>query len=100
MKNVILSADGDRYVYCIPDESADNLEKYCMEFCDDWLKTSPNADKYRVNGILYYNQSDFIEYLNKWVFPEKRSKLVENLGWIPFDAPVPDKYKECPQFNF
>lgn len=38
MKDVILSAGGYRYVYCIPDEAADSLERYCMEFCDDWLK--------------------------------------------------------------
>lgn len=32
MKEVILSADGDSIVYLVPDEVADNLIEYCMEF--------------------------------------------------------------------
>ena len=33
MKNVLLSADGDISVFSVPDEVADHLEKYCLEFC-------------------------------------------------------------------
>ena len=32
MKNVILSADGDQFLYSVPDPVAEHLEKYCMEF--------------------------------------------------------------------
>lgn len=100
VKNVILSADGDRMVYSVPDEVADNLEVYCLEFCDNWLRTSPHAKKYRIKGCICYNESDFIDYLNKWIFPNEHSELVENLGWIYCDDLLPKKYKDCPQFNF
>lgn len=33
MKNVLLSADSEISVFAVPDEVADNLEKYCLEFC-------------------------------------------------------------------
>lgn len=56
MKNVIISADGDRIVYSVPNIVADNLTEYCIEFCDKWLKTSPHAKKYRFNGGLCYNE--------------------------------------------
>lgn len=42
MKNIVLSADGDRRVYSVPDTVADNLEQYCLNFCD-WLESSPQA---------------------------------------------------------
>ena len=47
-----------------------------------------------INGVnLYAN-------LNKWVFPDEQSILIENLGWIDFGTPLPERYKNCPQFNF
>ena len=52
MKKVILSADGDSIIYLVPDIVADNLEKYCIEFCDDWLWHSPQAAKYRMGAGL------------------------------------------------
>ena len=100
MKCVLLSADGDRMVYAVPDIVAENLEQYCMEFCTKWLWESPDAAKYRLNGVLCYHEGDFIEYLNRWVFPEEPSVLVENLGWIDFDQALPEKYRGCPEFNF
>ena len=45
MKSIILSADGDRVVYSVPDVVAENLDQYCIEFCDKWLHTSPYAKK-------------------------------------------------------
>lgn len=100
MKEVILSADGDSVVYLVPDEVADNLRKYCIEFCDKWLRTSPYAKRYRVKGVYCYNESNFIDYLNKYVFPEQRSVLVRNLGWTDFEAGLPSEYKDHPYFNF
>ncbi len=70
MKNVILSADGDRVVYSVPDDVADNLDRYCNQFCNEWLHTSPNAKKYRVEDVVCYNEADFIDYLNKWVYKQ------------------------------
>ena len=99
MKLVVLSADGDGRVYLVPDEAADNLEEYCMEFCGKWLWTSPHAAKYRKGGGVCYNEADFIEYLNQWIFPEEPSVLVESIPWdSPDDVPV--QYQSCPRFNF
>ncbi len=100
MKNVVLSADSERIVYSVPNEVADNLEQYCLEFCNKWLFTSPSAEKYRINGGVCYNESDFIEYLNTWIFPNQQSIFIKNLGWIEFDKSLPKEYKDCPEFNF
>ena len=100
MKHVIISADGDRKIYSVPDVVADNLAKYCIEFCDKWMKSSPHAKKYRIRDGYCYNEDDFIEYLNTWVFPDQKSVLVKNLGWIDFGAKAPAPYADCPEFNF
>ena len=101
MKNVIISADGDRIVYSVPNIVADNLTEYCIEFCDKWLRTSSHAKKYRINGGLCYNERDFIEYLNRFIFPKEQSVFIENLGPIGIDElPIPECYKDCPMFNF
>ncbi len=100
MKKIVISADGDRMVYAVPDIVADNLEAYCMEFCAHWLPTDPRAEKYRKNGGLCFNEADFIKYLNQWIFPDEPSEFVENLGWIEFDATLPEPYQDCPEFNF
>ena len=89
MKHVVISADGDRKVYSVPDVVAENLRAYCMEFCTKWLRTSPHAGKYRRSGVFCYNEDDFIEYLNTWVFPDQKSTLVANLGWIDFREKLP-----------
>lgn len=100
MRNIILSADGDRMVYSVPDPVAAELDRYCMEFCVKWLWESPDAAKYRINGVVCYHEGDFIEYLNRYLFPEEPSVLVENLGWIALDEDLPDRYRGCPVFNF
>lgn len=100
MKPVIISADGERKVYAVPDVVADHLEDYCQEFCCVWLVSSPDAKRYRKHGALVYNEEDFIQYLNQYRFPDTPSTLVENLGWIDFQTPLPKKYQNCPSFNF
>ena len=100
MKEVILSADGDSVVYLVPDDVADNLSKYCIEFCDKWLRTSPHAKRYRTKGGYCYNEADFVEYLNKYIFPKQQSVLVKNLGWTDLGKNLPDEYKRYPYFNF
>ena len=47
MKNIVISADGDRKVYSVPDVVANDLQKYCSEFCNEWIWSSPYAKKYR-----------------------------------------------------
>lgn len=101
MKNVILSADGDRIVYSVPDVVADNLSKFCIEFADKWLRSSPHAKKYRANGGVCYNEADFIAYLNQWKFPSEKSVLIDNLGPVGVgESPIPEQYQNCPMFNF
>ena len=100
MKKVILSADGDSIVYLVPDDVADNLEEYCLEFCSNWLRYSPDAEKYRKNGILCYTERDFIDYLNAYVFPNCESRIIENLGWTNLGDNLPERYKDYPNFNF
>lgn len=100
MKNVILSADGPCAVYAVADIVAEHLDEYCLEFCSTWLHTSPHAKKYRRSKGVCFNETDFIDYLNKWLFPEAHSSRIETLGWIGPDDPIPEKYKTCPQFNF
>lgn len=100
MKPIILSADADRYVYQVPNDVADHLYDYCMAFLD-WLSDAPEADSYRhisKSGTLYlaYNEADFIQYLNRWIFPNEPSTLVENIGF----QKIPTQYKGCPKFNF
>ena len=98
MKPVVLSADGDRQVYLVPDTVAEHLTEYCMEFCCGWLWNSPHAAKYRQGPVVCYNEADFIEYLNRWVFPDEPSVLVDSLPW---DSPeLLGQYQNCPHFNF
>ena len=98
MKEVIISADGDSMVYLVPDEVANDLSKYCIEFCDKWMVTSPHAKKYRVRGGYCYDETDFIEYLNEYVFPTQKSVFVKNLGWT--GGNLPEEYQDYPYFNF
>ena len=100
MKKIILSADSASIVYLVPDVVADNLEEYCLEFCTKWLYNSPNAKKYRRNGFLCYNERDFIDYLNTYIFPNCESKMIENLGWTDLGNKLPAGYKGYPYFNF
>ncbi len=101
MKIVLLSADNNPSVYLVPDIVADNLREYCIQFCNKWLRSSPHAAKYRKGGgVVCYNEEDFIEYLNTWIFPEEKSKLVETLGWIKNKSDIPKQYRDCEWFNF
>ena len=99
MKEIILSADGDSFVYAVPDDVADNLEKYCQKFYK-WLKNDPGARKYRVGGGLRYCEADFIDYLNRNIYPDEKSVMKKNLGWTNLGENIPEEYKNCPYYNF
>lgn len=100
MKYVLLSADNSPSVYSVPNEVADNLRKYCIDFCNKWLYESPHAKKYHRGGGVCYDEKDFIEYLNKWIFPNMPSVFIETLEWIDSEKDIPEKYKGCDWFNF
>ena len=80
MKEVILSADGDSVVYLVPDAVAKNLRKYCIHFCDKWMKTSPDAKEYKIKGGCCFCEADFIDYLNEYLFPNEKSVLEKIWG--------------------
>lgn len=103
MKNVLLSADSEISVFSVPDEVADNLEKYCLEFCCHWLHESPDAAKYRVKmggevGVCY-NEKDFIDYLNQYICVEM-SVLITTLTNVYEENKLPEEFIGLPYFNF
>lgn len=103
MKRVLLSADGEISVFNVPDEVADNLEQYCLEFCRDWLHKSPNAEKYRtkmgdVIGVCF-NEKDFIDYLNQYICKEA-STLITTFENVYDTNKLPKEYITLPYFNF
>ena len=100
MKEVILSADGDSIIYLVPDVVAENLEEYGLKFCSDWLRNSPDAERYRVGKAVCYTESDFIEYLNTYVFPDRESKMIKNIGWTDLGKNLPEEYRNLPYYNF
>ena len=100
MKEIILSADGDSIVYLVPDEVADNLEKYCIEFCEEWIWTSPEAKRYRTQDGVCYGEADFMDYLNEYIFPMQKSVFVKNLGWTDLGDKLPLEYQHHPYLNF
>ena len=100
MKEIIISADGDSVVYLVPDAVANDLRKYCIHFCGQWMETSPHAEKDKINGVHCFNEADFIDYLNEFVFPEQKSVFVKNLGWTDLGKNLPAEYSDHPYYNF
>jgi hypothetical protein len=117
MKKVLLGETYSCNVYSVPNEVADNLRKYCMEYCD-WLRgTSRKAESIKRKSGRYPGDDGFIEYLNKIRFPQYESKLVEELDGVcsPIkleDMPegsfrdefmantnLPDRYRNNPAYN-
>ena len=104
MKRVLLSADNEISIFAVPDEVADNLEHYCLEFCSNWLHKSPNAARYRVKmgtvtGVRY-NEKDFIDYLNQYICDEQSSLITTLADVYSYDSKIPEEYAGLPYFNF
>ena len=103
MKNVLLSAASAISLFSVPDKVADNLEKYCLDFCCDWLHKSPDAAKYRVQmgdtaGVCY-SEKDFIDYLNQYICDEQ-STLIATFANVYSEENLPKEYIGLPYFNF
>ena len=77
MKKVLLGETYSCLVYLVPNEVADNLREHCERYCM-WLSKSPEAKSTRKK---WRSPSDdgFIDYLNKFAFPQYESKLVKEL---------------------
>lgn len=100
MINVILSADSEKTVYLVPDVVADNLQEYCLKFCNDWIWNSPEAEEYRMDDGVSYDETDFIRYLNRFVFPNEQSVMVKKFSWLELKDGYPAEYENCPRYNF
>lgn len=79
------------------------MEKYCLDFCDNWLYNSPDAEKYRVQmgdevGVCY-DETDFIDYLNKYIC-NNQATLIEMLTNVYSSKKLPEQYRNLPYFNF
>ena len=42
----------------------------------------------------------FIDYLNKYKFPNEKSAAVKNLGWTGLGEELSEEFRELPYFNF
>lgn len=102
MKEVILSADGDLWLYSVPADAADNLAAICNEFASDYVWHGSKSGRFlRLCGeqyVAFFNADDFIEYLNTERYPEFKSKKIRLLG--SFDSGVPEEYRHIPWYNF
>ena len=101
MKEVILSHDSELKIYLIPDAVADDLDRYCWDFAANWVWHGPENKKFLKDfghGQLgaVFGAPDFIDYLNRWAFPEQPSSLVKELDCYE----VPEAYKDYPYYNF
>ena len=99
MKQVILSADGDQYLYSVPDPVAENLDRFCMEFLQ-WMQSTPTGRKYRDGRVFVFTEADFIDWLNENRFPEQRSELLENLGDWDLQKKIFAEHPDIPHYNF
>ena len=57
---------------------------------------SPQSERFIKNGVAWYNDKDFVDYLNDWEMPEYKSVLIEELEGYE----IPEMYKDCPRYNF
>ena len=96
MKNVILSADGPMRVYSVPDKIADSLEGACWYFRSIWIYDGPESKRLTRKDTAWFNEKDFIDYLNHWETPEFQSVLVEELC----GDEIPEQYRDCPRYDF
>lgn len=101
MKYVFLGAWGPLNIYSVPEEVANNLEEYCNGYIE-WLREGNDKEKYYGKGYSFsYDENDFIEYLNKYIFPDRQSEFIitpkigERGEYI-----IPEKFKDCPFFRF
>lgn len=103
MAEVILSHDSEAMLYSVPAEVAANLSEYCWDFAASWVWNGPENGKFlrKIPGGQYgamFGAPDFIDYLNRWAFPECESKLIKGLGC--YDYEIPQEYRNYPQYNF
>ncbi len=101
MKRVLITVDTTS-VYLVPDEAVDDLELYIDEFVMNWYSTDKCVKKLQDCGTDEYSEHDFIEFLNKYKFPDKPSVFIETVK-TKYDRGVisySKKYDELEWFIF
>lgn len=93
MKHVILGANNELKVFLVPDLIAGSFDRLCAEFHRNWTKL-------QVRPRDWFNEEDFVEYLNARVCGEEKCRFVENIGWDFDRKKRPEEYRECPHYNF
>ena len=103
MAEVILSHDGEALLCSVPGEVAAHLDAYCLDFSTNWVWHGPEngrflhrLDEDTVGAV--YGTEEFIDYLNRWAFPEKASRIVRGLG-CSYDQ-IPEQFDDYPHYNF
>lgn len=103
MKEVVLSADGDLSLYLVPAEVADNLVTVANEFAYNYVWHGEKSGKFlKLCGEQYgavFDETDFIEYLNTVLYPDKLSKKIKTFQAAD-DEDVPEEYRKYPYYNF
>ena len=103
MRDVILSHDGEVLLCRVPGEVAGNLEQFCLDFASSWVWHGPEngrflrwIDEEQIGAV--FGTTEFIDYLNRWIFPDERSLIVRELG-CSMDE-LPEEYMDLPRYNF
>ena len=103
MKEVVLSADGDLSLYLVPADVADNLATVANEFASGYVWHGEKSGKFlKLCGEQYgavFDETDFIEYLNTVLYPDKPSKKLKTFKAAD-DEDVPEEYRKYPYYNF
>ena len=103
MGDVILSHDGEALLCRVPAEVADHLQRYCLDFAANWVWHGPENGRFlrRMDEdmvVAIFGTAEFIEYLNRWAFPDQGAQIVRGLG-CTYDE-IPEEYANLPAFNF
>ena len=97
-KCVVLSADNELSVYRVPDAVAKSFFKLCDTFHRDAKKLQIHPRQ--VGGVVLFDETDFIEYLNEKVCGDEKCVFVEKIGWEHDQNRWPEQYRKCPHYNF
>ena len=102
MKMILLSAGDDLSVYSVPNDVADNLAEYCVQF-GKWVAHSPDAERFRIKRgdfvDLDYTEQDFIDYLNNCVCGT-RSVFLTVIDNVQVREDAPKRFLKLPCYYF
>ena len=103
MEDVLLSHDSGMMLCRVPSEVAHNLDSFCLDFASSWVWHGPENGRFlrpfgeEMVGAVF-GTADFIDYLNRWIFPEERSRIIRELGCFADEPPA--EYVDLPRYNF